>query len=472
MKTQPRILLAVIARCVLCLLIFGALQIASAQTNFQTLISYGTGGLTGTNLNAGYAALIEGGDGRLYGVTQRGGSNLAGIVFALNKDGGGATVLRHFSYLPFSNPSSPGTNGSQPYGTLVQDSDGNLYGTTQYGGDFTCLCGVIFKLSTNGSGFTVLFTASNSASGYYPRTLVGGGADGIFAAGEGGNFFDGVLYRINPGIPGVSLFHPNALASVDGLFFLSPDSLLYGPSENSLFKINTNGTGLTIVRTFVDSSEDEDGVVLSVTEGSDSRLYGTSWDYGTNIGTLFKLDKNGSNYTNLHTFTGAPGDGANPNGVIEANGALYGTTSDGGRNNVGTIFKIGLDGSSYSILYHFSTTGGGGYSPTAPLMQASDGNFYGNTISGGDAGAGTIFRLSDAPGGGGSPTLQFSLSGNSLQLSWPANFLGWRLQTQTNAPGIGLTSSWNTITNSALTNLWTLPLNPAVGSVFVRLAPP
>jgi uncharacterized repeat protein (TIGR03803 family) len=446
------------------LLIFGALQIVSAQTNFQKLISYGTGGLTGTNLNTGYSALIEGGDGKLYGVTQRGGSNLAGVVFGLNKDGSGVSVLRHFSF------GAGTTNGSQPYGVLVEGGDGYLYGTTLSGGDNTCLCGVIFKLSTNGSDFTVLLTASDNASGLYPRTLVGN-ASAIFGMGDAGINSDGVLYGVN--MTGVTIIHHFNLIGPDisGLSFLSADGLLYGTAENSLYKVNTNGAGFATLRTFPDSSE-EGGVSIRVTEGSDDLLYGTLWDYGTNVGTLFRLDKTGANYTNLHIFTGTPGDGAYPNGVIEANGALYGTTSHGGSNNVGTIFKIGMDGSNYSILYHFSTIGGGGHYPGAPLMQASDGNFYGNTLSGGDMGAGTIFRLSGASSGGGVPTIQFSLTGNTLQLSWPSNFLGWRLQAQTNAPGIGLSSSWSTITNSAFTNLWMLPLNPAVGSVFLRLSDP
>jgi uncharacterized repeat protein (TIGR03803 family) len=310
----------------------------------------------------------------------------------------------------------------------VEGSDGTLYGGTDGGGANDV--GVIFKLNKDGSGYTVLHHLIDSISIGVADLLVSN---------------DGMLYG----------------ASYAG-----------GPDDSgSLFKISTNGSGFTVLHQFTGS--DFNGSAPRLFEGSDGKLYGTVnfWD-GVDFGEVFRLDKSGDNYTTLHTFTGAPGDGAYPNGVIEANGALYGTTSEGGSNNVGTIFRLGTDGSGYAVLYHFNT-GADGHDPTAPLVQTSDGDFYGNTTLGGDLGVGTIYRLSGASVGGGAPTIQFSvLPGNMLQLSWPSNFLGWRLQTQTNAPGVGLTANWNMITNSSLTNWWTQPISPSVGSVFMRLAPP
>ncbi len=70
------------------------------------------------------------------------------------------------------------------------------------------------------------------------------------------------------------------------------------------------------------------------------------------------------------------------------------------------------------------------------------------------------------------PWLTNVVSGSNLILSWPSDHIGWKLQIQTNAPGLGLSSSWCTLTNSRTTNFWTLPIDPANGSVFSRLSYP
>jgi uncharacterized repeat protein (TIGR03803 family) len=485
MKTRTKLRWILAGHGLGILLSMGALSPASAQTNYQKIASYGVGGLTGTNDNSVYGhiygALIEGDDGRLYGQTPTGGTaggsiGGAGTVFALNKNGTGPAILHNFI-----SDFSP-DDGSYPVGPLLQGSDGFLYGTTPYGGG-SCSCGVIFKVNTNGSGYAVIkaFDASVSPlNGFFPEHKLVEGPDGSLYGGttSGGANGDGVIFKVNKNGSGYTVLRSLSDSANEGVsdLFLSADGMLYGTSgfggpdeSGALFKISTNGTGFSIIRQFTGSGGD--GSSPHLIEGSDGKLYGAVTIYSANIGVVFRLDKNGSNYTTLHTFTGTPADGSFPNGLIEAaNGALYGTTQTGGSNNLGTIFTIGKDGSNYSVLYHFQASGGGGHYPTAPLVQASDGAFYGNTLFGGDLGVGTIFRLS---GAGGAPTIQFSiLPSNVLQLSWPASFLGWRLQAQTNAPGVGLTASWSTITNSATTNLWTLPMNPAVGSVFLRLSAP
>ena len=342
-----------------------------------------------------------------------------------------------------------------------------------------------FKVNTNGSGYSLLFAYSNATfsavTGLFPGGKLVEAVDGRIYGGTyaGGANGDGVIFRINKDGSAYNLLHSfndNIAEGVDDLVS-SADGMLYGAAgfgglqdSGALYKISTNGSGFTVIRQFTGSGGD--GSVPNLIEGTDGKLYGTATIYNADMGRVFSMDKNGSNYTTLHAFTGTGGDGSFPNGVIEADSLLYGTTGSGGSNDVGTIFKIGKDGSGYTVLYHFNTTGGGGYYPSASVVRGSDGNFYGNTTFGGDLNVGTIYRLSGAavvsP-----PTIQFSVQpGNLLQLSWPSNYLGWKLQAQTNAPAVGLTGSWSTITNSAFTNWWTLPINPAVGSVFLRLVPP
>ena len=130
-------------------------------------------------------------------------------------------------------------------------------------------------------------------------------------------------------------------------------------------------------------------------QGSDGTLYGTTSGSGTsfggNYGTVFKLNTNGSGFTVLHTFTNSP-DGANPSAVVKgADGALYGTTYYGGTYDEGTAFKLNTDGSGYQVLYSFGF--GNTMNPAGALVQGSDGALYGTT-SGGPSYKGTVFKLS------------------------------------------------------------------------------
>ncbi len=130
-------------------------------------------------------------------------------------------------------------------------------------------------------------------------------------------------------------------------------------------------------------------------EGSDGALYGTTYYGGSNnVGTVFKLNKDASSYRVLLHF-GAAGDGLNPYaGVVEgSDGALYGTTQYGGSDTVGTLFQLIKDGSGYRILHSFSNSGGDGQRPQGGLTKSSAGAFYGTTSGGGDFDLGTVFRL-------------------------------------------------------------------------------
>src|SRR5262249_45614449 len=114
--------------------------------------------------------------------------------------------------------------------------------------------------------------------------------------------------------------------------------------------------------------------------GADGALYGTTWDGGTNAqGTVFRIGKDGSGYTILHHF-GAGNDGSTTfAGPVQANdGMLYGTTYNGGKNDFGTIFKLNTNGSAYSVLYSF-TNAPDGANPRGPLIQGLDGALYGTT---------------------------------------------------------------------------------------------
>src|SRR5437016_5036383 len=135
---------------------------------------------------------------------------------------------------------------------------------------------------------------------------------------------------------------------------------------------------------------------VGLVQGSDGALYGTTLQGGgDNMGTVFKVCRAGNGYTVLHQFSASGGDGQSPMALVQGvDGALYGTTSIGGTNKAGTVFKMNRDGSGYTLLHQFGSVGSDGQNAQAGLMQASDGALYGTTFFGGSNDLGIVFKLS------------------------------------------------------------------------------
>ena len=147
-----------------------------------------------------------------------------------------------------------------------------------------------------------------------------------------------------------------------------------------------------------DGSDPTDGLL----KASNGKLYGEANTGGPNegnaLGTIFRLDADGTNFTVIHNF-GVGMDGRRPRGgLVEANdGKLYGTTQFGGTGNLGTFFRMDLDGGNYTVLYNFFEDKDDilGTQPIG-VVQGSDGNFYGSTHTGGSIDNGTVFRMTPA----------------------------------------------------------------------------
>jgi uncharacterized repeat protein (TIGR03803 family) len=340
-------------------------------SGFQRLKVFGRPDAVGGNL---IAPLIEGTDGRLYGTAQyvfSSGGLGGGVVFSLNKGGSDYTLLHRFA--------STGGDGQFPHAGLVEASDGMLYGTTFNGGNSSS--GTIFKLNKNGTGYSVIKrytqTQFEPSSGAYTNDHGANPSTGSLVEGH-----DGALYGTT--------------------------SLGGGGGVGTAFKINKDGGGYTVLRSF--SSLGGDGRnPHSLLLGSDGVLYGTTLSGGvSNSGTIFVLNQDGSDYTVLRHFTGSgDGDGHSPRGVLleASDGTLYGTTASGGTDGFGTVFKLNKDGGGYAILRHFSASGGDGFAPYGGVVEGLDGALYGTTSAGGAGGysvpqccfvqpAGTVFKLS------------------------------------------------------------------------------
>jgi uncharacterized repeat protein (TIGR03803 family) len=152
---------------------------------------------------------------------------------------------------------------------------------------------------------------------------------------------------------------------------------------------------LTLLHSFaggVDGQQPQAALV----QASNGVLYGTTYMGGTNnAGTVFKVNPDGSGNVPVYHFPRNPlnpGGLSDPSGLIQgADGALYGA-SGGGGDGWGSVFRINLDGTGYTNIHVFSS-GGGAYQPSAALVQASDGNLYGTTAGGGFYALGTVFKV-------------------------------------------------------------------------------
>ena len=381
----------------------------SAQTTFKTLVNF-----DGTNGLGPQAPLIQGTDGNLYSTTVYGGSSTncsggCGTVFKIGTEGK-LTTLHSFN----------GTDGAELYGGLVQATDGNFYGTTRYGGTSTNCegvgCGSVFKITPAGK-LTTIFNFHGVSDGFWPVAGLVQGTDGNL---YGTTSFGGTSGYCGTGCGTVFKISTagklSTLHSFGGTDGYSPEATLvqgtngsfYGTTEEygangygTIFEITPAGK-LTTLYNFPDGYPF--GALVQAVDGN---FYGVT-GYPAN-GTIFKISPTGE-LTTIYSFcsqTNCP-DGLYPYaGLVQGtDGKLYGTTAEGGKNvcveppplfiGCGTIFKITTEG-KLTTLYNFCSQAGcaDGNGPEAGLVQATDGRYYGSTAA---------FAL------GSSPQTIFSLS--------------------------------------------------------------
>ncbi len=302
-----------------------------------------------------------------------------------------------------------GVDGGNPYAsTLVQDAAGNLYGTTQYGGDLSCTgglapgCGTAFKLS---SGIeTVLHTFTGAPDGETPLPgLIRDKAGNLYGTtSEGGAGPNGTIFKITTS-GNESVIH-SFTGSPDGD---SPFAVLIQDPAGNFYGTTSAGGSFGFGCVFKLSKRGKETVLYSFTGGSDGstpfsglildsagNLYGTTYFGGGSQGhgVVFKLDPSGTE-TVLHTFT-ANRDGAHPYAGLTSDGQgnLYGTTYFGGKSGFGTIFKIDTTGKE-TVLHSFA--GPEGVNPYfGSLVIDDNGNLFGAASGGGLSHSGTIFELS------------------------------------------------------------------------------
>lgn len=358
--------------------------------------------------------LLRDSAGNFYGTTQFGGSSNRGIVFKLDAKGN-ETILYTFT---------GGADGGIPIGRVIRDSGGNLYGITSLGGDPTCSCGTVYKLTKSGT-LKVLHSFKGGKDGaqnegqpqlglvmvngeFYGSASFGGvlGCDGslgcgvLFKVTQSGK--ETVLHRFTGQAEGG--FPQDLISDQAGNIYGATGGSYMQGNGGTLFKLDTAGK-LTTLYTFPEGADgtsprwrlfrNANGVFHGVTQfGGDT----TNCAIGSaGCGVVFEVDAAAKERV-LHTFGKTAKSGEEPSGgLLDAAGNFYGVTVYGGTVNSNCTFGCGVvygvsNSGKYSVLYRF-TGGADGALPSGSLTADDSGNLYGATDQGGNGNNGVIYEI-------------------------------------------------------------------------------
>jgi len=366
-------------------------QLMGAQNprsvRFKTLYSF-------TDFGSPVAGLIQDAAGNLYGTTANGGAYNSGSVFKLDRTG---TLKVLYSF-------AGGDDGGYPQSSLVLDSAGNLYGTTPYEGSGSCAggigCGVVFRVDVTGAE-TVLHTFTGT-DGIYPFAgLIRDSEGNLYGTTQyGGASGGGTVYKLDKDGKETVLY--NFLSGSDGGQPLAGlvrdnDGNLYGttstggaPSCNcgTVFKLDAGGNETVLLGfTGAEGESPEANLILD----NKGNLYGTAYGGGAyGFGTVFRLDKRGREI--VYSFTGGAG-GIGPHSALvrDQSGNVYGTTQLGGVYGHGIIFVVTPSGKEV-VLHSFQDLPDGSM-PEAGLIPCAASTLCGTTEFGGRYGTGTVFAV-------------------------------------------------------------------------------
>jgi uncharacterized repeat protein (TIGR03803 family) len=314
-------------------------------------------------------------------------------------------------------------DGDNPRHDAMTPFNGLLYGTTLDGG--THNNGIIFSIGQDGTGYHVLLSLHNSIGDESHSCFVAANDILYGMTAAGGDDGEGVVFSFDPSAPtptptatptstpsNFQKLYSFACASSTGKephgrLTLDPNgTTLYGMTRKGgdhdfgvVFSIDTSGNNYTELHDFAggdsDGATSDHGYVVQ----SGDKLYGMTTNGGHHDdGVLFRIKTDGSSFDLLHKFGETHHDGKNPYGsLLMVSNKLYGTTANGGDNDLGTIFVINTDGNNYQRLYSFSgQTNGDGSKPIDNVILVN-GWLYGMTTEGGAYGQGAIFKVSPTP---------------------------------------------------------------------------
>jgi uncharacterized repeat protein (TIGR03803 family) len=316
--------------------------------------------------------------GALYGYCQSGGAHGAGAIFSLDPQTGTLTDLYDYPL-----------NGNSPLIGMFIGQDSRIY-ATQYQGNIGAGAGSqggVFAIRTNGSGYAPIHQFVDFFDAQYPYQLAMTSTGTLIGATAGGGAYNnGVVFSVQPDGSQYAVIRDRPESAGDFFpysgFSLNQDGNIYWWSETDgkngdgdIEKIDLAGND-TVIYSFANSTGANPSCIVSAKDGY---LYGLTWNGGSNdTGVLFRVSRDGSHFTVLHSF-GSGTDGQYPAYLVQGgDGSLYGTCWDGGDSQVGTIFKYQIATGTYKQIRAMpddNMTGGTPYS----VILASDGKLYGIT---------------------------------------------------------------------------------------------
>ena len=331
--------------------------------------------------------------GDVYGTTSAGGSASDGTVFELTQG----------TSLPQTRETF--TNAEDPAAGLVADSAGNLFGTTQGGG--SAGDGTVFEIVASSGAFVTLASVS-SVNGDLPEgSLIADSSGNLYGTTEnGGPAGDGLVFeyvkstgvlQVLAGFDGANGAHPIGSLAIDSAGNLYGTTSAGGSASNgTAFEIARGSGVIQTLATFTgaNGADSTGGLIID----SAGNLYGTTDQGGTTqggttgYGTVFEIVKSTGALQTLATFDNTGGENPLAGLLLDPVGSLYGTTQGGGSAGDGTVFEIVHSTGALQTLASFA--GANGAVPRGSLTFDSVGDLFGTTYRGGSADDGTIYELS------------------------------------------------------------------------------
>ncbi|MGH9500743.1 MAG: choice-of-anchor tandem repeat GloVer-containing protein [Terriglobales bacterium] len=391
-----------ISQVFIVLVLFCALLKPAFSQSFSVLYQF-TGGADGLQPLSG---LLVDSNGNVYGTTGGGGSANLGTVFRVSPTGK-ETVLHSFTGAP---------DGAYPQSGLVADREGNVYGTAYRGGDASCApslggCGVIYKIDRRGKE-TVLhsFELTEGINPQAPLNI--DSQENLYGSTEGGGNPNcsstdgcGTIFELDK-LGHMTILYafagPPDGANPWGQLTLDAQGNLYGTTESggdyncfptldgcgTVFRLDSAGHE-EVLHTFLGYPNDGQYPQSPVFFDAAKNIYGTTYGGGTSgSGTVFKIDKMGKE--TLYSFP--QGGPYGPQGALVPNAAgfAYGATFGGGSGLYGVVFRVDKSGRE-TMLHQFS--GPDGKYPGGGLVSDTAGNLYGVTVFGGDFNSGVVYKI-------------------------------------------------------------------------------
>jgi uncharacterized repeat protein (TIGR03803 family) len=328
----------------------------------------------------------------LFGRTTTTAMKNSGVIFSIDPNGTGYAILHRFA-------GGPG-DGSNPRHDAMTLIDNVLYGTAlrrgKHGG------GVIFSIGTDGTGYAILHNFRHRTGSHSHSCFVEFNNLLYDMTADGGAHGDGAMFQIAPDGSGFHhsySFKDKSGGNPHGALALA-GNVFYGMTRSGgkhglgvIFSIDPDGGHYTRLHEFKghkhDGATTDHGYVV-ITGGT---MYGMTTKGGAaNDGVVFSVDLDGSNFTLLHTFGVTAHDGKNPYGSLMIEGTdLYGTTANGGAFGKGTVFHVTTSGATYGVLHSFAGKPDGA-KPIDNVILIN-GMLYGMTTKGGANKLGTVFAV-------------------------------------------------------------------------------